>query len=90
MGEDGKDVKVIDGTRALHDHYDQMRQALLAGPEHPRYSYYKKAAMNHRDVIESLIGGDDKALEFAAKQIIKRLPKKPKQLPGIAGFFRRR
>lgn len=90
MGEGGRDGKVVDEKSALHDHYEQMRQAINAGPEHPRYAYYRKVAMNHRDLIESLIGGEDEALGFAAQQIIKRLPAKPKRLPGIAALLGRK
>ncbi|MBI5019323.1 hypothetical protein HZB58_03555 [Candidatus Gottesmanbacteria bacterium] len=83
MAEGGKDVKIVDESRALHDHYEIMRKVLIAGPNHPDYDRFKSMAMNHRKTIESMIGGEDKALEFAAQQIIKRLPEKKFAFPRI-------
>lgn len=88
MTEDRKEVKVVDETRALHDHYELMRKVLIAGPDHPDYGRFKSMAMNHRESIESMIGGEDKALGFAAQQIIKRLPEK-KPIPPRIGWRRK-
>jgi len=84
MAEGGRDVKVVDGSRALHDHYELMRKVLIAGPNHPDYNRFRSMAVNNRKVIESMIGGDDKALEFAARQIVGKLPKKKFALPRIS------